>query len=241
MLLNKNGLRYIDESTCYTHDFGWFGGAALERQPETTAYALMDEKIKNYLIKKRQNICGVEDVHGRVAAKNQQGNIEKGTSKELRHDDPLAWWDELEKDIKSEAKEGRLKISNSLSEIAEWIGADPEVFVGSVQRYNRYSAEGRDGEFLKPTNFLLPIDTPPYYCIMGREGIDTCIGGIRINHRMEVLNKHFKPVGGLYASGVATSGWLGHGYGYWGSEFSFSMFSGFAAGKLAAEYSKSRS
>ncbi len=61
----------------------------------------MDEKIKRMLVERRENMVA-RVVHGRVAQKNQQGNIEKGTSKELRHDIEVAWWDEVEEDIRSE-------------------------------------------------------------------------------------------------------------------------------------------
>lgn len=238
LIMNKNGMRFLDESLFDTNDCGWFCGAALERQPNTLSYSLTDEKTKIYLINKRENICGIEDTHGRVAAKNQQGNIDKQTSKELKHDDPRAWWDELAGDIQFEAKEGRVKIADSLDEIAKWMGADPAVLKATVERYNSFCKNGYDADFLKAKEFLRPIDTPPFYAIQGREGADNCIGGIRINYRMEVMNKEFKPIGGLYAAGVATSGWLGHGYSFSGSCLSFSLYSGYAAGKIAAEHAK---
>jgi succinate dehydrogenase/fumarate reductase flavoprotein subunit len=52
---------------------------------------------------------------------------------------------------------------------------------------------------------------------------------------MQVLNKSLKPIKGLYAAGVVTGGWLAHNYGFFGSEMSFTTFSGYTAGKIAAE------
>jgi len=238
ILVNKNGRRYIDESIAYTRDFGWYAGANLERQPGMVAWGLMDEATKRHLIEARQNICGVEDVHGRVAQKNQQGNIELGTSKELRHEDGLAWWDEVDDDLRSEAEAGRVLITDSLDEIAGWIGSAPEVLKATIAEYNRFCADGHDKDFLKPPEFLRPVQEPPFYCVAGREGIDTCVGGIRIDSELRVLGPEFRPIPGLYATGVATSGWLGHGYGYWGSELGYSLWSGYAVGKIVAEYCK---
>jgi succinate dehydrogenase/fumarate reductase flavoprotein subunit len=70
-------------------------------------------------------------------------------------------------------------------------------------------------------------------------GIDTCIGGLRTNHRLEVLNKNLYPIKGLFAAGVVIGNWLGVGYSFMGSNMSFTTYSGYAVGKIAAEYVKS--
>jgi predicted oxidoreductase len=52
---------------------------------------------------------------------------------------------------------------------------------------------------------------------------------------MEVLNKELNPIKNLYAAGVVAGGWCGYGYGFWGSEMSFTIYSGYAAGKYATD------
>ena len=67
--------------------------------------------------------------------------------------------------------------------------------------------------------------------------LDT-IGGIRINERMEVLDIQDKPIRGLYAAGVATSGWEAETYcsDLSGSAFGFAINSGRIAGENAAAF-----
>ena len=37
-------------------------------------------------------------------------------------------------------------------------------------------------------------------------------GGVRINTSAQVVDPRYKPIAGLYASGVLTSGWIGETY-----------------------------
>ena len=59
------------------------------------------------------------------------------------------------------------------------------------------------------------------------------IGGIKINHHMEVINTQDKPIPGLYAVGVDTGGWESETYCaiLAGSTFGFALNSG----RIAAE------
>lgn len=129
MTVNKNGVRYIDESIHSQHRFGCIAGVALELQPGKVCYPIIDQKILDDMIAHKENLTGVEK----------------------------------------------------------------------------------------------------------KQGIDTCIGGIKFNSDQEVLNKDLKPIDGLYAAGVATSGFLGHGYSFPGTELGYSVYSGYTAGRLAAE------
>jgi fumarate reductase flavoprotein subunit len=136
----------------------------------------------------------------------------------------------LEDGIEAEVKAGRIKKSRSWDKIAAWMGADATALRSTVDRYNTFCRNGYDADFLKNKDYLLPLQNPPYYAILAHQGIDTIIG-ITINHHMEVLDRQFRPIGGLYASGVATSGWLGEGYGFSGSELGFYIFSGYTLGR----------
>jgi hypothetical protein len=239
--LNKYGMRYVDESVWVGNDYGWFSGAALERQPGRICYALMDENARQSMfVKNRINVSIMEDLASRIASRQScdQMAMLKGSIDDLPESNYNinAWMDTLDDDFAAEQRADRLRIADSLEEIAHWMRADPSVLKSSIEQYNIFCKNGYDADFLKPREYLLPVDTPPYYAILGHEGIDTCIGGIRISHHMEVLDKELKPIPGLYAAGVATSGWLGPLYGHGGSELGFSVFSGYGAGRFAAAY-----
>jgi succinate dehydrogenase/fumarate reductase flavoprotein subunit len=158
-------------------------------------------------------------------------------------DDPCAWLDMLEDDFKDEVDRGddpRLAICDTLEEVADFIGAEPEVLKKSVEDYNRFCEIQYDCDFLKPAEYLWPLTTPPYYIFKGFQGIDTCIGGILIDHNMRVLNEQHRPIKYLYAAAVCTSGWANNGYAFMGTCLGSSLFGGYSAGKLAAEEAMKR-
>jgi fumarate reductase flavoprotein subunit len=77
---------------------------------------------------------------------------------------------------------------------------------------------------------------PPYYAIRCEAHILDTLGGIRINERMEVLDRQDVPIRGLYAAGSATSGWQAEAYcsDLSGSAFGYAINSGRIAGENAA-------
>ena len=64
------------------------------------------------------------------------------------------------------------------------------------------------------------------------------MGGIKVNYKMEVLNKEGNPIPGLYAVGADTESWESDTY--WallaGSAFGFAMNSGRIAAENASDY-----
>jgi fumarate reductase flavoprotein subunit len=67
--------------------------------------------------------------------------------------------------------------------------------------------------------------------------LDT-LGGIRVNERMEALDTGLRPIPGLYAAGVVTSGWESETYcsDLSGSAFGYAINSGRIAGESAARF-----
>ena len=140
---------------------------------------------------------------------------------------------DLERALHTEVAKDRVKISDSLDEIAKWIGADAAILKDTVTQYNYYCEQGYDADFNKERSYLLPLSSNPYYAIRGLAVMLDTIGGIRINEHMEVLDKKNNPIPGLYAAGVVTSGWESEIYC---SDLSASAF-GFAinSGRIAGE------
>jgi len=208
--VNKNGERFVDETTA----FYWPEGAnALDRQPGKISYTLFDEKIK-------------------------QNFIEEGVIKGYAFFSTSSRLSQLEKELRLEADKGAVKISDSWEEIARWIGATPEVLITTIEEYNFFCDKRYDQMFVKNPRFLLPMRTPPYYAIKCCQAFLNTIGGIKINHHMEVLNDQDKPIPGLYAAGVDTGGWESDTYCIIlaGATFGFAINSGRIAGENAAKY-----
>jgi fumarate reductase flavoprotein subunit len=212
--VNKKGERYIGEFTDGSFDCS----NALTRQPEGISYTLFDTKIKRDIIDK---------------------NRPSGPNTET-FADREDWLEIIENDIQKEVSNGRVKIADSWDEIAEFIGAKPEVLKATVGQYNSFCDDGYDADFLKDKRYLWPLRTPPYYAILSNQGFDVSVGGIKINHNMEVLNKRSDAIKGLYAVGndagcVHGSAYTG-GAGAPGCDLSFALCSGCIAGENAARY-----
>jgi fumarate reductase flavoprotein subunit len=142
------------------------------------------------------------------------------------------------------AKEGWVKISDEWREIAKWIKADQKALKSTIVEYNSACDLGLDPIFAKNKEYLVPLRTPPYYAIRSRSigekrdfFLDT-YGGIKVNERMEVIDKFNNPIKGLYASGVVTGGWeaVWHDSMLSGNGASFAMNSGRIAAENACRF-----
>jgi fumarate reductase flavoprotein subunit len=215
LLVNKNGERYCDETTFL--DYHTEAGNILSRQPDKICYGLMDAKIKDEMIAQKAVISGMEREAGGGGA----------------------WLEDLDKELEAAIKTGTVKKADTIESLAEQIGADAKVLVDTVTRYNSFCDAGKDADFLKEESFLLPLKTPPYYAVLGRQGFDTTLGGIKINHRMEVMNHQGRPIPGLYATGDCASGWEFANYNlrHPGCAMTFALVSGYFAGEHAAQNS----
>jgi len=218
MLVNKKGERYTDESL-FLNYHNWSGNA-LNRQPDKISFALFDSAMKRHLINEKESLSRFFDTMG--------GNG--------------AWLKTLEENLQKEAAAGRMFRAESLETLARQIGIDPRALKAAADQYNSFCDNGYDADFLKDKKFLLPLRTPPYYAVPGHQNFDTTLGGIRVNRNMEVVNKQFDPIGGLYAAGDNAGSWLSQNYDltYPGVAMGFALCSGFIAGESAASYLKSR-
>jgi fumarate reductase flavoprotein subunit len=204
--VNKKGLRYADEALGYN----WPEAAnALNRQPGKISYTLLDETIK-------------------------QGFIKEGLIKGYKHP-PLTKMTKLTKRLQTEAEKGTVKISNSWKDIAKWMGAAPKVLEETIREYNASCNQGCDELMSKDRDHLFPLRTPPFYALKCYQGFLGTIGGIKINHHMQVLNHDDDPIPGLYAVGCAAGGWESDTYclALSGSAFGFALNSGRIAGENA--------
>ncbi len=208
--LNKKGERFVDEAI----SFNWpEAGNALNQQPDKISYTLFDEKIKTFF-------------------------IEKGLIKGTAQFPSGTRMKELEKELLYNEKNDSMKISMSWEEMSRWMGIPFEVLQKSIKEYNNFCDQGFDERFGKDRRYLMPIRTLPFYGFRCVQSFHGTIGGIKINHRMEVLNQEHRPIAGLYAGGIDTGGWESETYCLTlsGSAFGFAINSGRIAGENAVNY-----
>ena len=122
------------------------------------------------------------------------------------------WWCihklyEWSKDNSAEIEQGWIIKANMLKELAEKIGADSDATEETVHKYNEYCLAGNDPEFGRSIEWLVPIETPPYYATELCEPIINTQGGPKRNGKAQVLDKNEKPIPRLYAAGELGSFW----------------------------------
>lgn len=209
--INKNGERYVDESIPTSTPFGWFLPLATDRQPGRIVYCIFDRPILEDMKAKRETYSMVDLPMVMPDTKEEEYS---------------SWFDMIEEAMIKEEAAGRAKICATIEEAAAYIECEAETLRAEIDMYNEDCSLGYDRNYVKDPRFLQPLKTPPYYVLNGPSGIDTCLGGVLVDSRQRVIDKEKKPIKGLYAAGVVTSGWLSGGYAFYGGEMSYTIFSG---------------
>jgi predicted oxidoreductase len=127
--------------------------------------------------------------------------------------------------------------ADSLKALAPKMGVNPETLIETVARYNDSVTAGNDTAFGRNVTGLQKIEKPPFYGIKFFPAVRKTIGGVKTNLKCQVLNKHFKPIPGLYAAGELAGMAGGHIQGkasLEGTMLGPSIFSGRVAGAWAA-------
>jgi len=111
----------------------------------------------------------------------------------------------------------------------------------TVETYNQTCAKGYDDLFNKAHRYLRPLKTPKFYAGRHFSSAYGTLGGIKINHKTEVLDKDWHVIAGLYAAGTDACTIYGDSYVFIlpGNTMGFALNSGRIAGENAAEYAKS--
>lgn len=122
--------------------------------------------------------------------------------------------------------------------MAEKIDVDERVLGATVEEYNKFCAQGHDELFAKEPRFLQPVRAPTYYAIRGYPSFTGTIGGIKSNHKAEVVDENHEVIPGLYAAGNCAGGLYGDSYelSTTGGALGFALISGRIAAENALEY-----
>jgi fumarate reductase flavoprotein subunit len=214
LFVNQRGERFCDESIAF---YETSVGNANARFKEGYTYSIFDESIKQEI-------------------------IEKGTVKSQGQDKPPGTRPvDFDEELKSVLEKGseEIFVADSVEELAEQIGIDPVVFKATVDEYNQSCEKGHDDLFAKDPRYLRPLKGPKFYAVKARTIFLGTLGGIKVNHRMEVMDKNGDIIPGLYAGGFDAGGMYGDSYSIRkssGASSAFAINSGRIAGKNALKY-----
>ncbi len=243
-LLNKFGMRFVNEDLFITNDDHSMLGSAVDRQPLHLCYGLMDSDTIHEMVKNQEvlnNFEGMfgqqvqEDFYDKVADVNPQSMVGDNAN------NPCAWLDSLEANLTEYATNGSGLVckADTLEEVAAFIGCNLEDLKAQVDRINENAANHYDAEFMKASKWIYPVKKAPFFVVKSETiFLDSIFGGIRVDNRMRVLHESNEPFTGLYAAGIGVSGFIGsHGLGALdGTAYGSSVYSGYTAGKEAAGY-----
>lgn len=126
-------------------------------------------------------------------------------------------------------------VANSLEELAEMLECDPKTFVANVKRYNELCKDGKDTDFGKPADKLLPVVKPPFYGIHRRMRISTLCSGMLVNKNHQAINADGELIDGLFIVGNMAAGFYG-GVDYPLTVFGLSLGRCYTFGYLAGKY-----
>ncbi len=129
--------------------------------------------------------------------------------------------------------------ADSVAKLAGQMGTDAGILAATVAEYNVFCERGHDDLFAKNARYLRPLRGPRFYAIKCRTISLGTLGGIKINHRMEALDRKEKAISGLYAGGMDAGGMWGDSYPIRegsGTSSAFAINSGRIAGRNALRY-----
>lgn len=207
--INRRGERFADEGLVYNFSES---ANAVWRQPGKECYVVFNEEIKNAIYK-----MGPDPVEQRAMPADAIEKIPDA----LRHG----------------TETGLVLCTESIEEIANFIGCDQAVFMDAIKEYNDSCTKGYDAVFAKDRKYMIPLSEGPYYVIKAGVGMIATHGGILTDEKMWVLDKNRQPMKGLYAAGIDVGDVDGDTYqlALSGHAFSFSINGGRIAGENAAE------
>lgn len=211
LLVNLEGKRWVDESQAGE------GNLHLLTQPQGETFALLDSDTFDL-------VCSQWVDTGKVSATQ-----EPVTRQHLK---------EIGQFINSTDRP--IIKADTLEELAAAMSIPYAQLAATVERYNGFCDSGKDQEFYKDAQYLMPLRKAPFYAVRRLMHPDGANGGIPVNSRMEVSHQDGSVFPGFYAVGDIASGhYITDGRGRKDrivSDLTWAFTSGFIAAESIAHY-----
>lgn len=96
--------------------------------------------------------------------------------------------------------------ADTIEELAQKMGVPVDAFVETVKKYNAFVDARNDADFGRKEHNLKKIEKAPFYSCLAGMSVHHTMGGLDINTRAQVLDRHGKVIPALYAAGEITGG-----------------------------------
>ena len=214
--VDPRGERFCDESVAF---YDSSVGNVNAKYKEGYTFSIFDDSIKQRLMER-----GIDKgINVRTPSGSRPLNFDK----------------ELE--ILFEKGNTDVFFADSIEELAGKLEMDAAVLKSTIDEYNRFCEKKHDDLFAKDPKYLWPLKGPKFYAVKAHTVTLGTMGGIKINHNTEVIDKKDNVIPGLYAVGFDAGGMYGDSYHVSvasGSSVGFAFNSGRIAGKNAVKYLK---
>ena len=130
--------------------------------------------------------------------------------------------------------------ADTVRELAEKIGVDPDALEATVERWNTHAAERIDPDFGRHERGLMspgavkPLTEAPFYAVAIHPGMLGTNGGPRLDRNGQVRRLGGGVVGGLYAAGNTAANVFGWAYPSGGGTLGNGLVFGYLAGRHVA-------
>lgn len=160
------------------------------------AYAIFDSKFEDYMWK----------------ISNPAGGERRPTTPEDSIPEQSLFNTDWKVEFQNALDDGRLKQADTLEELAELLGLEPEVLTTAVGEWNDDCEKGEDTHnvvYPMSETFLNPIKEGPFYG--AKIGARMCLAGagLRTDEDLRVVDGVGKPIPGLYANFTTAGGIIG--------------------------------
>ncbi|MBI3951640.1 MAG: FAD-dependent oxidoreductase [Acidobacteria bacterium] len=113
---------------------------------------------------------------------------------------PAMWGWTKEKFEQEASRGGMIKRASSIDDLAREIGVDASPLKESISRYNGHIGNKLDPDFGRE-RLKYKLEQPPFYAIRMVGTTLITMGGIKVNHSLQVEDENGKVIPGLYAVG----------------------------------------
>jgi fumarate reductase flavoprotein subunit len=213
LLVNVKGERIMNEK--YMEN-GAVLANCIKRQPRYLAYMILSEDIIRHYKRFGLDFPGL--------AATFFGN-------------PMDFFDEHMEIIKETNPDGEYAVCDSVHELSQRLGINEKGLEETLREYNECCRKNYDDIFNKDRRYMREIKGRLYAARIAL-GAYGSLGGIRINHKTEVLDDDYEVIPGMYAAGTDVCDIYAGTYLYKlpGNTMGFAVNTGRIAGENAAAY-----